>query len=247
MNTIHKTKGIVVKTVKYGDTSIIASIYTELFGMQSYIVKGIRKPTKKGSNNSNYFLPAAILDLQVYNNELKHLQFIKEYQWSKLYTTIYFDVVKNAVAMFCVELLQHSIKQPENNPELFYFIEETLTTLDTTTNNTIIANYPLYFATKLAEHLGFGIQNNYAETHNILDLQQGFFIHELPAHTHFIENNFAQIASQVLTIHSIENLSTLKLNQTIRRQLIDAFIQYFALHITQFTSMRSLEVLREVL
>ena len=247
MNTIHKTKGIVIKTVKYGDTSIIASIYTELFGVQSYIVKGIRKATKKGSNNSNYFLPAAILDLQVYHNELKHLQFIKEYQWSKLYNTIYFDVIKNAVAMFCIELLQHSIKQPESNPELFYFIEDSLTTLDNTTNNTIIANYPLYFATKLAEHLGFGIQNNYSETCNILDLQQGFFINEFPAHSYFVEKNIAQIASEILATDNIEILSTMKLNQNIRRQLIDFLVQYFALHITQFTAIRSLEVLREVL
>ncbi len=247
MNSIHKTKGIVVKTVKYGDTSIIATIYTELFGIQSYIVKGIRKPTKKGSNNSSYFLPAAILDLQVYHNELKHLQFIKEYQWAKLYNTIYFDVIKNAVAMFCIELLQHSIKQPENNPELFYFIEESLLTLDATNDNTIIANFPLFFAAKLAEHSGLGIQNNYSEIHNILDLQQGFFISELPAHTYFAEKNIAQITSQILSINNIQQLENLKLNQNIRRQLIDSLIQYFALHITQFTTMRSIEILREVL
>jgi recombinational DNA repair protein (RecF pathway) len=74
--TIHKTKGIVLSCLKYGDTSIIASIYTELFGVKSYIVKGIRKANKKGASNINYFFPAAILDLQVYNNEFKHQKLI---------------------------------------------------------------------------------------------------------------------------------------------------------------------------
>lgn len=247
MNTIHKTKGIVLKAVKYGDTSLIVTIYTELFGIQSYIVKGIRKPTKKGTNNSNYFLPAAILDLQVYNNELKHLQFIKEYQWAQLYGTIHFDVIKNAVAMFCIELLQHSIKQPENNPDLFYFIEETLHNIDTINDSTIIANSPLYFAIKLAEHLGFGIQNNYSTTQTTLDLQQGFFCSEQDAHTYFVDKTAAQIISQIIAIKSIENLSALKLNQSIRRQLIDYLMQYFILHIAQFATLRSVEVLSEVL
>ena len=31
---LHKTPGIVLRTVKYGDTSVILSIFTELFGIQ---------------------------------------------------------------------------------------------------------------------------------------------------------------------------------------------------------------------
>ncbi|WP_315819946.1 DNA repair protein RecO [Paraflavitalea speifideaquila] len=45
---IHSTKGVVLKTVKYGETSVIVTIYTELFGIQSYLVNGVRTSTKKG-------------------------------------------------------------------------------------------------------------------------------------------------------------------------------------------------------
>lgn len=247
MNTIHKTKGIVIKCVKYGDTSLIAAIYTELFGIQSYIIKGIRKTSKKGNNNANYFLPAAILDLQVYHNELKHLQFIKEYQWSYLYTDIYFDVVKNAVAMFAIELFYQSIKQPETNAELFYFLEENLLQLDACNDATTIANFPLYFILKLAEQLGFGIQGTYNTTTTVLDLQQGFYINETPIHPYFIENNLAEITSTILATNKIADMNSIKLNQQTRRQLIEFYIQFFALHITSFTQLKSVEVLREVL
>src|ERR1700733_2254620 len=71
-----------------------------------------------------------MLDMEVYHNEQKQLQFIKEYQWSYLYEKVLFDVVRNTVAMFIIELLQHSLKQPEANPELFYLIEDTLKQLD---------------------------------------------------------------------------------------------------------------------
>src|SRR5687767_14593934 len=96
----HKTKGIVLRTVKYGETSIIATIYTELFGVQSYMVKGVRQSSKKSAGKGIYFQPSALLDLVVYHNQLKNLNFIKEYQWSYLYQHVLFDVVKNTVAMY---------------------------------------------------------------------------------------------------------------------------------------------------
>jgi len=71
---LHKTKGMVFRTVKYGETSLIVTVYTELFGVQSYLVNGVRTSTKKGPGRANLFQPAAILDLIVYHNELKHLQ-----------------------------------------------------------------------------------------------------------------------------------------------------------------------------
>ncbi|HVX28452.1 MAG TPA: recombination protein O N-terminal domain-containing protein, partial [Parafilimonas sp.] len=93
----HKTKGIVLRTISYGETSIITSVYTELFGLQSYIVKGVRQSTKKTQAKTAYFQPAAILEMEVYHNNLKNLQFIKEYKWSYLFNKILFDVVRNAV------------------------------------------------------------------------------------------------------------------------------------------------------
>ena len=51
----HKTKGIVLRTIQYGETSIITSVYTELFGLQSYIVKGVRQSSKKNSQKLYIF------------------------------------------------------------------------------------------------------------------------------------------------------------------------------------------------
>src|ERR1700712_5422611 len=155
------TKGIVLRTVKYGDTSIITTVYTELYGIQTYIVKGVRQSTKTSSGKGAFFQPAAILDMEVYHNDLKQLQFIKEYQWSYLYEKVLFDVVSNTVAVFLVELLQHSLKQPEANPELFHLIEDTLKQLDRGTD-TLTANLPLYFILHLGSELGFRIHGSYS-------------------------------------------------------------------------------------
>src|SRR4029078_10823740 len=102
----------------YGDTSLIVSIFTELFGLQSYLVNGVRASTKKGIGKAAVFQPSAILDMVVYHSELKQLQRIKEYRWEYLYKHILSDVRKNAVALYMVELLTKCLKQPERHPDL---------------------------------------------------------------------------------------------------------------------------------
>ena len=54
------------------------------------------------------FQPAAMLDLVVYHNELKHLSRIREYRWAHIYREIFSDVPRNAVTLFMVELLTNA-------------------------------------------------------------------------------------------------------------------------------------------
>ena len=79
-NVLHKTKAIILRTVKYGETSLIVTAYTELYGLQSYIVQGVRASTKKAGSKANYFQPAAILELIVSHHDLNNLQRIKEFR-----------------------------------------------------------------------------------------------------------------------------------------------------------------------
>jgi len=243
---IHHTKGIVLRTVKYGETIIITTIYTELFGIQSYIVKGVRQTSKKSAGKAGYFQSGAILDMEVYHNELKTLQFIKDYQWGYYFQTVFFDVVKNSVALFMIELLQHSLKQPEANPELFYLIEDSLKQLDQSTP-TLAANLPLYFALHLSGELGFSMQGDYSEATPVLDLQDGNFVATSPLHPHYIDGQLAEITSNLLHINFYNDLEQIQLNRQVRQQLLQVYQSYFALHINDFGELKALAVLQEVL
>ncbi len=245
-NKLHKTKGIVLRTVKYGETSIIVTIFTELFGVQSYLVNGVRTSTKKGTGKASLFQPSAILDLVVYHNELKHLNRIKEFKWSVIYQHILSDVPKNAVALFMVELLTKCLKQPEGNSDLFHFTEDIFIKLDESSGG-VMANLPLFFALHLPFHFGFRITDNYSKENSYLDLMEGSFVGEQPRHPHFLEDKQASITSQLLQVMQPEELEDLKLNHDFRRNLLYVYETYYALHITDFGTMRSLPVLREIL
>ena len=243
---LHKTKGIVLRAVKYGETSLIVTMFTELFGLQSYLVNGVRTSTKKGSGKANLFQPTAILDLVVYHNELKHLNRIKEFKWSYLYQHIFSDVPKNAVALFMIELLAKCLKQPEANPELFEFCEDAFIHLDESTGP-VMANFPLFFALHLPVFFGFRISDEYSDKNSIVDLQEGMFVPERPDHFHFLEGKQAEVTSELLKMMQPEELEQLKLNHDFRRQLLFAYETYYALHIQDFGTMKTLPVLREVL
>ena len=242
----HKTKGIVIRTVKYGETSVIVSIYTELFGIQSYIVNGVRTSSKKGSGKANLFQPAAILDLIVYHNELKNIQRLKEFKWAHLYSTLFFDVIKNSVALYMIELMQKSLKQPEPNPDLFHFLEDAFLHLDVS-EGTIVANYPLFFALHLSGFYGFRFSDTYSGKNHILDLKEGEFVAEQPLHNFFLDGDYSFFTSQLLKVMQPHELKQIKLHKEIRRVLLNAYAIFYALHIQDFGTMKSLPVLQEVL
>ena len=246
MDKLHKTKGLVLRAVKYGDTSLIVSIFTELFGLQSYLVNGVRASTKKGTGKAALFQPSAILDMVVYHSELKQLQRIKEYRWEHLYTQILSDVRKNAVALYMVELLTKCLKQPESHPDLYHFVEDAFIHLDES-SDAVAANFPLYFALHLPVFFGFRIHDNYSDKNCYLDLQEGSFTDERPTHSYFLEERQATITSQLLKTQRPQELEEIKLNHDFRRNLLYQFEKYYAFHIQDFGTLRTLPVLREIL
>jgi DNA repair protein RecO (recombination protein O) len=236
----------VLRTVKYGETSIIVTIFTELFGVQSYLVNGVRTSSKKGSGKANHFQPAALLDLVVYHNELKQLNRIREFKWAVIYQTIFTDVPRNAVALFMIELLTKCLKQPESNPELFQFMEDIFLKLDGS-SLAVIANLPLFFALHLTHFLGFRLDDNYNETRTLLDLREGSIVGEQPAHPYFLEAKQAAVTSHLLKVMQPEELAEIKLNHDFRRNLLQRYESYYALHIHDFGALKTLPVLREIL
>lgn len=241
----YKTKGIVLRIVKYGETSLIVTIFTDLFGVQSYIVNGVRSSSKKNAK-SNYFLPGAILDLVVYHSDQKSLQRIKEFQWAYLYQQVFSDVIKNCIVLYMVELLNKSLKQPEQNVDLFNFCEDVLKELDEA-NKIITANLPLFFTLHLTHFLGFKMIDNYNNDNIFLNLQEGCFENTQPMHNNFIDGEQALITSHLLKILQPLELEQIKLNKEERRKLLLQYQNYYMLHISDFGQMKTLTVLHEVL
>lgn len=247
---IHKTKGIVLRNIKYGETSIIASVYTELFGMQSYLLNGIRNSAKKGGSRIGFFQPAAILDMEVYHNEFKQLNRMKEYRFATVYQQIFTDVLKNGVAAYMVELLSKCLKQPEDNHGLFAFAEDCLMALDGCDDKTM-ANFPVFFAVQLTHFLGFlpqGISPDINLSGDLVfDVQEGVFTGVPIFHHISLEKKYALILADILQVRQPLELSEINANAEVRRKILDMMEVYYSLHVQDFGNMRTLPVLKEIM
>ncbi len=240
---LHSTKGIVLRTIKYGDTSIVVAIYTEFFGVQSYLVNGVRTE-KKSAGKANIYQPTTLLDLVVYHAPNKNLQRIKEARVNHIYQELQSHIIKNTIAIYIIELIHKTISEPETNLELFEFFEQTFLFIDKNDESSL-ANYPITFTLQLADHLGFGIHNTYSERNNILDLQNGqFCTREEVNSMYFIDGDHAIHLSFFANGYPKPESS---LNQTARKELLAICIQYLRLHIPHLSELKSVDVLHEIL
>jgi DNA repair protein RecO (recombination protein O) len=242
---LHNTKGIVLRVTKYGDTSVILSAYTELFGLQQYIVKGVRTTSKKGANKAVYYQPAAILQMEVYHTPMKQLQMLKEVNWDYIYQNVYSDVIRNAVATYIVEVLQQTL-QPEPHPELFYLIEDTFKQLDKG-GAALASNLSIYFLIHLTETLGFGLQGKWTEATPLLDVKEGQFVKDKPLHPYFLEGIEAQTASQFMSLQFYNDLENIQLNGQQRKKILELFQLSLSWHYKGFKEIKSLAILQAVL
>ncbi|KAA2244683.1 DNA repair protein RecO [Chitinophaga agrisoli] len=242
---LHKTRGIVLRVVKYGDTSVIAGIFTELFGMQSYIVNGVRS-SKPQAAKGNLLQPGNILEMVVYHHEQKQLQRIAEFKMAYIYTSLHYNVVKNTVALYIIELLQKCLKQPEQQLDLYYFAENTLQLLDGS-EAAIAANLPLYFTLKLAEMLGFQLNGRYTEYTPYLDLREGTFVDLPPHHSYHLDDVNSELTDMLFQCAQPPALGYITMSKERRRKLLYAYLDFLKLHLPDFTELHSPTILHEIL
>ena len=229
---LYKTRGIVLNFVKYRETSIVTRIYTEDFGLQSYIVNSVRGSNRKGRSKISFFQPLTLLDLVVYYKKTAGLTRISDVRCAEPYQTIPYHVAKSSIALFVTEVLNKSLKEEEGDSELFSFIQQSLLVFDHM--DTGYENFHLQFMLKLSRYLGFIPQS-----------ARDFFtqVYERvgkPSDMQEEERTLDQLLKNQYTDHA-------SLPRTMRQQLLNELIKFYQLHVASFGEIRSLAVLQEVL
>ena len=239
---LHQTRGIALHSTKFSETSSVVKIYTELFGLQSYMVKGIRK--QKAKIKPGLFQPLTLLDLVVYHKEKSSLQNLKEANYLHTYNALPFDIRKSSLAFFINELVYKTIHEEEPHPELFAFLYETCLELDAAEEN--LSLFHLRFAIHLTRYLGCMPQTNYNAQTRFLNLREGFFQSAAPDHTDFLDPEMSRIFFMILDTPE-GSVVSLQVPAGKRDQLLEMILLYYRLHVPGFREMQSHLVLHTVL
>jgi DNA repair protein RecO (recombination protein O) len=155
---LHKTRGIVFHVTEYSESSVVAKIYTELFGLQSYLINSARKKSPKIKPAS--LQPLSLIDLMVYHKERSGLQRLAEARTQPALKSIPFDIRKSSIVLFINEVLLKSVKEEESNRALFDFIFSSVELLDL--QDEVQSDFHLVFLLQLTKYLGFYPQDNFS-------------------------------------------------------------------------------------
>ena len=239
---LHKTRGIVLRTTLYSETSVVVQIFTEKFGIQSYIINGVKKPKAKIS--INILQPLHLLDLVVYHKSNTQIQRVAEAKASPLFKTIPYQVIKNTIIQFLNEVLYKSIRQQQIDERLFAYLFNAISWFDETDDFNV--NFHLAFLLKLTRFLGFAPQAQTRADQKYFDLQEGSFTSIVPLHPYFIADVDGAALMNLLS-SPFEKINESNFDNTYRRFLLDKILVYFKLHTASFGEIKSHHILEEVL
>jgi len=238
---LYKTRAVVLRVSNYSESSVVAQLYTEDFGLQSYLINGVKKP--KAKIRMNMLQPLHLLDLVVFHKGSQSLQRIAEARQFPVLLELPYDIVKSSLAIFLNEVLFKVLKQSEGDPAIFHFLQQSILWLDETPSHQL-ANFHIVFLLHLSRILGF--QPFAAEHYQpFFDLEAGVFTSVLPAHTLVLQEPHTSLLSSFLQV-DYGQASGVIINKQDRHILVRKLLDYYRLHIHNFSTIKSLEILEEV-
>ena len=226
---LHTTQGIVLSHIKYRETSIIAKIFTKAFGLQAYIIQGVR--AKKPKYNIALFQPLMLLDMVVRHKKQSGIQRVTEVRCYAPNSNILTNINKATMVIFLAEFLTKVIREEEHNEPLFHFLWKEVVSLNKQT-----AGYEFFYLTfmlQLGHYLGFGIST--------------------------FQDIYKQLCRSgqhwEIDLETLESLNTLLLkkadghinmDKVLKRRVTEAIIKFYQLHIDSLDTLKSLKVLQEI-
>jgi len=223
---LYKTRGITLSYIKYRETSIIAKVFTDQFGTQSFIVNGIR--SKNAKTKMALFQPLTLLDLVVYYNRKKEINRISEIKSSFTFHSIPFNIKKTSIVLFITELLGQTLKEEEENEQLYNFISDSIIALDEAKEN--YENFHIRFMLLFSHYLGISPES------------ASMILHET-GHAKSFNPEFSKKLD--LLIRSDYD-QPLKLSKKDRNELLTVLVHYYQLHYDSIKELKSVQVLKEI-
>lgn len=210
--------------------------------MQGFLVQGAYR--KKGAFQPSHFQHLNQLDMEVYYKPSRQLQKIKEIKINPVFQSIPFQIEKTSLAIFMAEVLNKTVREEEANNDLFDYLTQLIELLDKWEGR--LANFPLFFLIKLSTFLGFYPRDNFSQDKPYFSLKEGHFQAKKPEEAYGVYPPDSQYLVSIIQANT-ESLGDLIIPQQTRQHLLDKLLDYFRLHLSEFSRVRSSSIIREVL
>lgn len=228
---LYKTRGIALSYIKYKETSIITKIFTELFGLQTYIQNGVR--SEKAKTKMALFQPLTLLDLVVYHKPNQDINRINEIKCAFNYSTVQSDYIKICISSFVSEILSKTLKEYDKNENLFEFLYKTFQSFDNASHQAL-ANFPIEFLIHYYEYLGIMTSSKDDYISQIISMKPAYVkIIQEEEMDHYLDRFF-------------ENEPLPLLSKANHALVLDSLIDYLQLNMQNVGEIKSIKVLRSL-
>ena len=224
----YKSKAIALSYLKQGESSIIAKIFTEEKGLQSFIVKGVR--AKKAKKKLVLFQPLQLISINATHLPKNSLQYISEIALEHSQINDGIDMKKNFLSIFVAEVISKVLLETEKDKALFKFIWELKINLNSLEE--INPNFPLIFLIRLSEYLGF-LPSKEQKNGAYFNMELGGFTNKKQQPNYYVEKDNSVYLRELL-----EN-KDINLPYKNRNQILLHLIQYYKLQHHELKNMTS--------
>lgn len=235
-------RGIVLRTVKYGDTSLVVDLYTREYGRKSFTTSSAR--IKRSVCGVSFWQPMSMLemtaDIRQASSRLPRLADVRNY---RCYSDLPYSPVKSTLALFLAEFLCAALKDEREDGALYQYVESSLLWLDAVRQPMAIANFHLVFIMRLTRFVG--IYPNMEGEGEYFDLVSGCYTRVRPIHSHVLVADEAK-ALPLLYRMSFHNLHLYSLTRHERMRVLSVLNDYYRIHLPGFPELKSIEVLHDL-
>lgn len=236
-----KTKAIVLRTVKYGESRIIVDLLTREAGRVSMVCQLTK--SGKGKIKKQLLQPMTMLDVAFDYRKNISMQHFQDLRIGQVYRSLLFDPYKLSITLFLAEFLIYATRDETDNRQLYDFIETSLLWLDNADGG--FANFHLVFMLRISLFIGF--YPNLDDYHEgcWFDLREGCFTPLRPTHNDCLKPDEAARMRTIMRM-SLDNMHLFRMSRVERNRCAEIILYYYRLHQTDFPELRSLDVLREL-
>ncbi len=236
-----KTTGLVIRSIKYGESSLIFDLYTKSHGYVSFIVGGVRKP--KARMSASLFQVMNWVEVVAYLRDPAHLNRVKETYLIHSYKFIPFDFHRRSVGLFITEVVQKTIREREANEHLYHFLWHTFQYLDHP--EALINNTHILFLIRFSGYLGFLPNTRSNASDHYFNLSTGSF-EPFQHPVYSLNEEMSGLLSECLNCE-VDTAHLVRLDRTKRRALIQNLITFYKLHLEKLPEIQTHKILAEVL
>lgn len=238
---LQKTTGIVLRTIKYSDTSVIVDLFTGQQGRVSYLVKLPR--TRKNPLRSVFFQPLSLLEYESDFRPRVNLQRMADVRLLHVFRSLPYDPYKSAIALFLAEFLSHALHEEMENAPLFAYLCHSVQWLDGCER--MAANFHLVFLMRLSRFLGLYPNLDGYRAGDYFDLRAACFADRQPLHADFVRPDEAARLGKLMRMN-YETMHLFEMSRSERNRCVEIILSYYRLHMPGFPELKSLDVLREL-